>query len=124
MRARKSCHLLQVGIDLIVDLNHDLLPIGLAPISLLIHVSHDLSLFVCRINLLYIHTVHLHQVLLEFRFAEEVADSEVYPLFTVVFGSAHELHLVIDEFDLGLWLAEVACDRWLESLWVHVVLIF
>ncbi len=59
-----SCHLLQIRVDLIINLYHDLLPVSLAPVPLLVHVSHDLTLLVGCINLLDIHAVHLHQVLL------------------------------------------------------------
>ena len=59
-----SCHLLQVRVDLVVHLNHDLLPVLLAPIALLVHIPHDLALLISCVNLLDIHTVHLHQILL------------------------------------------------------------
>ncbi len=72
------------------------------------------------VDLLNIKIVHLHQVLLELRLAEEIVDAEVDPLFSVVLGGAHELNLVIDKVYLGLWFAEVACDGWLQTLRVHV----
>jgi small GTP-binding protein len=49
-------------------------------------------------------------------------EERVHPLR--VLGRAHELHLMIDEFDLTLGLAEVTSDRWLEALGVHVVFEF
>ena len=114
---------MQIGVNLVVNLDHDLLPVFLAPIALLVHVSHDLSLLVGCVNLLDIHIVHLHQILLEFRLAQEVVDSKVDPLFTVIFGSAHEFDFVADKVNLGLRLTEVTCDRLLETFRVHVVLV-
>ena len=118
-----SCHLLQVRIDLIINLNHDFFPVVFAPVSLFIHVSHDLTLLIGCINLLDIHTVHLHQVLFQFWLAQEIVDSEVDPLLSVVLRRTHKLHLMIDEIDFTLWFAEVTGDRWLESLGVHVVFV-
>ncbi len=106
-----------------VNLDHDLLPVLLAPIALLVRVSHYLSLLVGCVNLLDIHIVHLHQILFEFRLAQEVVDSKVDPLFTVIFRSAHKFNFVADKFNLGLRLTEVTCDRLLETFRVHVVLV-
>ena len=72
------------------------------------------------VHLLNIKVVHLHQVLLELRLAEEIVDAEVDPLFSVVLGRAHELDFVIDKVYLGLRFAEVACNGRLQTLRIHV----
>ena len=115
---------MELGVDLEIDFNHRLFPVLLAPVAMHVHVSHDPTLLVSSVYLLYVQIVQLHQVLLHFRFAQEWIYSEADPLFTVYFRRPQKLDLVVHEFDFLLWFAEVAGNGRLESLGVHITFVF
>ena len=79
-------------------------------------------MLVCSVKFLDVKVIELHQVLLEFRLTQEVADSEIHNVFSVILRGSHQLDLVVEKLNLRLRLSEVACDGWLETLGVHVSL--
>ena len=87
-----------------------------------VDVAHYFTLLVDGIHFLNIQVVELHQVLLYFGLAEEIIHAEANVVLPVVLRRAHHLHLMVDEFDLGLRLLEVAGDCRLVPHWVHVPL--
>ena len=87
-----------------------------------VDVAHYFTLLVDSTHFLHIQVVELHQVLLYFGLAEEIVHAEANYVLPVILWRAHHLHFMVDEFDLGLRLLEVAGDRRLVPLGVHVPL--
>ena len=87
-----------------------------------VDVAHYFPLLVDSAHFLHIQVVELHQVLLYFGLAEEIVHAEANDVLPVILRRAHHPHLMVDKFDLGLRLLEVAGDRRLVPLGVHVSL--
>jgi hypothetical protein len=98
-----------------------LLPVTLAPLSILVIVSHELALLAEGANSQNGHVVKLLHVLADLRLGKEIVAAEVNNVIFVRLRRARQVELVRNEINLGCRLLKARSYRRLYALGVHIL---